>query len=120
MKKVIVFLGCLMIGLVQAQPYSEVEIAQMPEKLIHNAEFVADVSALYEQGFTPEQIVDCLLLAEKNNAYVWELYLQEPLILTCLMVNVVAGVCCWWIFERENKEKEKMGITRDLTLPVEH
>lgn len=120
MKRIIVLVSCLMFSPVQAQTNCEVEIIQAAEKLMCNTELVEKCDALFAQGLTTEQIVDALMRANEKNAYVWELYTQEPLILTCLMVNVVAAVFCWLIFRKENKEKEKMGLKSDPTSFVEH
>ena len=120
MKRIMVFVGCLMFSSVQAQTNYEVEIAQAAEKVMCNTKFVEKCGALLAQGLITEQIVDRLVQADEQPAYVWELYTQEPLILTCLMVNVVACTFGWWIFRRESKEKEKVGFASDPTAFVEH
>ncbi|QQR49752.1 hypothetical protein IPF37_02820 [bacterium] len=120
MKRIIVLVSFLMFFSVQAQTNCEVEIIQTAEKLMCNTELVEKCDALLTQGLTTKQIVDSLIRANEKNAHVWELYTQEPIILTCLMVNVVVGVFCWWIFRKEKKEKEKMGFKDDPTAFVEH
>ncbi len=67
MKKIIFLSISLLFSSVQAQELSEAEIIA---ELAENAEFVASVHTLCEQGLAPEQIVVQLVQAGEAQAYV--------------------------------------------------